>query len=118
MFVVSPTFPSKKHTEKHINNDTALILGILLHFSDNAAIHHCRQVIDAINATGALMMYLPTYSPDFNPCEGVFSQAKSWIRENEVYWQLCDEPEEMVFEAFMDISDENVKNYIRDTEYL
>ena len=54
------------------------------------------------------------------PCEGarVIGQAKSWIRENELVWEQCDELETMVFEAFMQITDEEIANYIGHCEYL
>lgn len=44
---------------------------------DNAAIHHTQAAIDAINATGAIVLFLPPYSPDFMPCEELFAQVKS-----------------------------------------
>ena len=53
-------------------------------------------MIDAINATGAIVLFLPPYSPDFMPCEELFAQVKSWIRENDVAWQFCMDPELMV----------------------
>ena len=87
-------------------------------FSDNAAIHHSQRVVDAINASGALLIFLPPYSPNLMPCEGVIALAKSWIRENDLVWEQCDEPENMVFEAFMQIADEDIANDIRHSEYL
>ena len=86
--------------------------------TDNAAIHHTADVVRAINATGALLVYLPPYSPDFMPCEGIISQVKSWIRENDQEWRMCDQPENMVMEGFLRIFDEQVRNYIRHSEYL
>lgn len=86
--------------------------------TDNARIHHCRDVVNAINATGALLMFLPPYSPDYMPCEGVFAQAKSWIRENDLAWQVCDDPDLMVFESFLQIHPSDIVNYIKHAEYL
>ena len=60
----------------------------------------------------------PPYSPDFMPCEGIFSQVKGWIRENDQEWQMCDQPENMVMEGFLNYSDEEVRNYIWHSEYL
>lgn len=74
--------------------------------------------MNAINATGALILFLPPYSPDFMPCEGIFSQAKSWIKENDLAWQVCEEPELMLFEAFIQIQTFEVLNYIRHAEYI
>lgn len=50
---------------------------------DNAAIHHTQEVVDAIHATGAMVIFLPPYSPDFMPLEELFAQVKNWIREND-----------------------------------
>jgi len=86
--------------------------------TDNAAIHHTADVVRAINATGGILVYLPPYSPDFIPCEGIFLQVKAWIRENDQEWRMCDQPENMVMEGFLNVSDEEVRNYIRHSEYL
>ena len=80
--------------------------------------HHSQRVIDAINASGALLIFLSPYSPHLTPCEGVIGQVKSWIRENELVWEECDELGTMVFEAFMQITDEEIANYIRHCQYL
>ena len=40
---------------------------------DNASIHHVDQVVDLIERqAGAKVCFLPPYSPDLNPAEGVF----------------------------------------------
>jgi hypothetical protein len=41
---------------------------------DNASIHHVEEVVDTIRSVGALVKFLPPYSPDLNPCEEVFAQ--------------------------------------------
>jgi transposase len=33
-----------------------------------------------IAATGARLIYLPPYSPDFNPIEQAWSKIKQWLR--------------------------------------
>ena len=82
-------------------------------FADNAAIHHTQEAIDTINATGALVILLPTYSPDFMRCEELFSQTKSYIRQNVIAWQNCPDPELMVFDSFLQIVDEEIRSYIK-----
>jgi transposase len=47
---------------------------------DNAAIHHDPRVEAAIHSVGALVKYLPAYSPDLMPSEFVFSQIKAKLR--------------------------------------
>lgn len=85
---------------------------------DNAAVHHTLAVVDRIHATGAMVVFLPPYSPDFMPCEELFAQTKNWIRENDVAWQFCMDPQSMVEEAFLQVTDEQIRNYIRHAEYL
>ena len=43
---------------------------------DNVKFHHCSQVLAAIEGTGALVHFLPPYSPDLNPAEEVFFKNK------------------------------------------
>ena len=86
--------------------------------TDNSAIHHTAEVVRAINATGALLVYLPPYSPDFMPCEGIISQVKGRIRGNDQEWRMCDQPENMAMEGFLSVFDEEVRHYIRHSEYL
>ncbi|KAK3734022.1 hypothetical protein QZH41_017534 [Actinostola sp. cb2023] len=85
---------------------------------DNAAIHHCHEVLDAIYATGAVVLFLSPYSPDLMPCEIMFSKAKAWLRSNDTIWQTCHDPETMLLETFMQISDEDILQFIRHCEYV
>ena len=85
---------------------------------DNATIHHTQEAVDAIHATGAMVIFLPPYSPYFIPLEELFAQVKSWIRENDAAGQFCQDPELMVKEAFLCVTDEEMKNYIHHAEYF
>ena len=49
---------------------------------DNATIHKVAGIRDMIEAHGARLLYLPSYSPDLNPIELAFSTIKSWLRAN------------------------------------
>jgi transposase len=48
---------------------------------DNLAAHHVAGVREAIEAKGARLMYLPPYSPDFNPIENAFAKLKAILRK-------------------------------------
>ena len=48
---------------------------------DNFTIHHNKNVRRLIGAAGCYLGYLPTYSPDFNPIELVFSKLKAFLRK-------------------------------------
>jgi transposase len=48
---------------------------------DNFTIHHNSHVKTLIESKGCTLMYLPTYSPDFNPIEYLFAKIKAFIRK-------------------------------------
>lgn len=48
---------------------------------DNLPAHKVTGVRDAIEDTGARLIYLPPYSPDFNPIEMAFSKLKAALRK-------------------------------------
>jgi transposase len=47
---------------------------------DNLPAHKVHGVRQAIEAVGATLLYLPAYSPDFNPIEMAFSKFKAFLR--------------------------------------
>ena len=47
---------------------------------DNLATHKIGGVREAIQARGARLLYLPPYSPDFNPIEPMWSKVKQILR--------------------------------------
>ncbi len=48
---------------------------------DNVSIHKVAGVREAIEACGAILLYLPPYSPDLNPIEQVFAKLKAMLRK-------------------------------------
>lgn len=47
---------------------------------DNLSSHKNRSAMEAIEAVGAKVVFLPPYSPDLNPIENVFSKIKQLVR--------------------------------------
>lgn len=47
---------------------------------DNLGAHHATGIREAIEATGAIVIYQPPYSPDLNPIEPCWSKVKSVLR--------------------------------------
>ncbi|MBI3795733.1 MAG: transposase [Deltaproteobacteria bacterium] len=47
---------------------------------DNTPIHKLDDIEDAIEAAGAWVLFLPTYSPDLNPIENCWSKVKALLR--------------------------------------
>ena len=68
-----------------------------------------------IESVGAKVVYLPPYSPDFNPIENVFSKLKTMLRKlklrtMEELWKKLGK--------FCDLfSPEECKNYFTHAEY-
>ena len=48
---------------------------------DNLSAHKAERVKELIEAKGCELIYLPPYSPDYNPIEQAFSKLKSYLRE-------------------------------------
>ena len=48
---------------------------------DNLPAHKVSGVREAIEAKGATLLYLPPYSPDFNPIEKAFAKLKAALRK-------------------------------------
>jgi len=48
---------------------------------DNLSVHKSERVRELIEEAGAHLLYLPPYSPDFNPIEEAFSKIKHLIRK-------------------------------------
>jgi len=48
---------------------------------DNLSSHKGRNIRDMIEAGGATLVYLPPYSPDFNPIENAFAKLKALLRK-------------------------------------
>jgi transposase len=48
---------------------------------DNLSSHKGERVRELIEGRGCELIYLPPYSPDFNPIEQAFSKLKSYLRE-------------------------------------
>ncbi len=50
---------------------------------DNTRIHHSALVLDLLEAYDIEYLFLPPYSPDYNPIELVFGWMKWWIKRIE-----------------------------------
>jgi transposase len=48
---------------------------------DNLSSHKGPRVRELIEAVGACLLYLPPYSPDFNPIENAFSKLEALLRK-------------------------------------
>ena len=66
-----------------INSNSVVIM-------DNASINHVDGVVSMIGEVGALVHFLPPYSPDYAPIEECFSKVKAMMRRMEMEAQVID----------------------------
>ena len=83
---------------------------------DNLPSHKVDGVRELVEATGAILHYLPPYSPDFNPIEQAFSKLKALLRKTaarsiEALWNAIGR----IVTAF---SAEECKNYFAHSGYV
>ena len=50
---------------------------------DNLSVHKSAAARAAVEAAGCRLVFLPTYSPDFNPIEQAFAKCKAALRKAE-----------------------------------
>ena len=81
---------------------------------DNASIHHVEKVIEQ---TGAIIQFLPPYSPDLNPAEEVFSKIKKFLVNNDVAFSTIMTPSFIITMAFNTITTADCNAYITHAGY-
>ncbi len=59
---------------------------------------------DVIQEVGAIVHYLPPYSPDLNPIELLFSKVKSVIKAMELELSATQDIESIVLAAFSTVT--------------
>ena len=84
---------------------------------DNASVHHVKEVHELIIGCGAIIRYLPPYSPDFNPLEEVFAQIKRFLRRNSQVYHSTSDPRVLITSAFCSIDSDDCLNYIHHAGY-
>lgn len=67
---------------------------------------------------GARLIYLPAYSPDFNPIEEAFSFIKAWLRRHEFLYTGPDQLPMLVYKAIHEITPEIALGWFGDCGYL
>ena len=67
---------------------------------DNASFHKSLKTKELIESVGCKIMFLPTYSPDFNPIEKFWANMKRWIRNNIIETVKCDKLYEVICTFF------------------
>ena len=80
---------------------------------DNCLVHHVSGVASMITEVGALVHFLPPYSPDLNSIEECFSKVKSLLKSMETTYQ--DDLETDILAAFSCITPSDCQGWISDS---
>lgn len=79
---------------------------------DNCSIHHIDGITDMINEVGALVHFLPPYSPDYNPIENMFSKLKGEMKAIEYLYDASTDIETLMLTALTSITTQDCQNWI------
>ncbi len=82
---------------------------------DNLGAHKVAGVREAIETAGARLLYLPPYSPDFNPIEQVFAKLKALLRSEAA--RTVSDLWQAICQAFACFPPEECRNYITAAGY-
>jgi transposase len=82
---------------------------------DNLASHKGAAVRRAIRAAGALLIFLPPYSPDLNPIEQAFSKLKTLLRKEDA--RTREQIETCIRDLLARITTKECANYFTDAGY-
>ena len=88
---------------------------------DNAPIHHHRAgqaLHEWFDDIGCTTVFLPTYSPEFNPAENVFNKLKTILRRFEFRELLRDNLHVAVYEALKEITAQDMVGFFQHTGYI
>lgn len=76
---------------------------------DNLSVHKVAGLDEIARKYGARLLYLPPYSPDFNPIELAFSKIKTWLRAAQA--RTRDLLEDAIRDAAGWVTEQDAKNW-------
>jgi transposase len=82
---------------------------------DNLSAHKAKRIRELIEGHGCELLYLPAYSPDFNPIEEAFSKIKGFLRK--VGARTKEALVEALGAALSAVSPEEVRGYFEHAGY-
>lgn len=92
----------KKDLAPTLNSDDVLLL-------DNSSVHHSKLVIEALSECNIKYLFLPPYSPDFNPIELLWSWMKSYLKKEKA--RTHDKLENAIHSILSTLSNDIIYNW-------
>lgn len=108
-FVVQEVLPQ---TEEWPGPRSVLVL-------DNCATHHSQALREIVEAANRKLVFLPPYSPDFNPIEESFSCVKAYLRRHYRDFQDSETPElDLELACYAAVTPEKVYGWFSHSGYV
>jgi len=82
---------------------------------DNVSFHKNSKITDAIESVKANVLYLPPYSPEFNPIENMWSKIKSNLKKSAA--RTVDEFHVAIKKAFESVSSFDLTGWFKHCGY-
>jgi len=82
---------------------------------DNLSFHKSERVRQMIEGAGAQILYLPPYSPDFNPIEEAFSKIKNLLRK--LGARIREVLVEAIGQALCEVTEEDARAFFKHCGY-
>lgn len=85
---------------------------------DNCSIHHTELVLDLLKEAGIVVIFLPPYSPDYNPIELlVFAYIKAYLKHH-YELQALSGPLPVINATFESITPQQCQTWIAHAGYM
>ena len=94
----------KEHLVKELKPGQIVVL-------DNASYHKRKGIQRVLEEVGCKLLFLPAYSPDFNPIEQLWSQLKRLVKKS--MRQVQKSVNAAIDWAFLEIIDSDLSSYFR-----
>ena len=82
---------------------------------DNLCVHKVAGVREAVEAAGGRLLFLPPYSPDFNPIEQAFAKLKALLRSAAAH--TTADLHQAIRHAFACFTPQECRNYVTAAGY-
>ena len=82
---------------------------------DNLCVHKVAGVREAVEAAGARLLFLPPYSPEFNPIEQAFAKLKALLRSAAA--RTVTDLHQAIQAAFGRFTPQECRNYVAASGY-
>ena len=83
---------------------------------DSCSVHHVQEIQD-LASVGIPLIYLPPYSPDYNPLEEAISFIKEYLKQHDELLQVLRDPLAVIQQAFNSIGKDHCIKWITHSGY-